>query len=238
MRNHIKSFTIFISFFSILCFPNAVFAQTVSSNCWITKVGNPGDQPPTLPPGCQTPSSGGGPTGRCGTVAEWATKIADSLANDGGGGYLSGGEYDNLTQDFKSDCGTSMPRSSWAGQYWCTYLVMDSFNLAGIEGLSVAKEDSWVPTMHKNWGNKPGFFALEYNGGPNKDVIQKVKPGFAIFYDGSGHVGTVRSISIDGHGNGTIETNESNSSKPSHKWPIAEWQVMNGGRINAFGGYE
>jgi hypothetical protein len=36
-------------------FPIIIFAQTVRSNCWVTKIGNPGDQKPVLPPGCESP---------------------------------------------------------------------------------------------------------------------------------------------------------------------------------------
>jgi hypothetical protein len=37
-----------------LYFSFAVFGQTAKSNCVITKIGNPGDQKPALPPECQT----------------------------------------------------------------------------------------------------------------------------------------------------------------------------------------
>lgn len=42
-----------------LYFSFAVFAQTAKSNCVITKIGNPGDQKPALPPECQTNSIDG-----------------------------------------------------------------------------------------------------------------------------------------------------------------------------------
>lgn len=231
----IKINTIFLLVVSVFLFPHSVFAQTAQSNCVITKIGNPEAQP-VLPPGCQATGPGGGATGPCGPVVDWSAKIADSLTV-GGGGYLSGDGYDNRTQDFSSDCGATLPRAEWAGQYWCTYLVIDAYNLAGIPGLSNANGDAYVPTMHAHWRSMPGFFTLDYFGQANKSVIQQVKPGFAIFFGDDDHVGLVKSISYDEHGNGTLETHESNSSEPSHKWPIAEWKVINGFSILAFGGH-
>lgn len=46
--------------FFFLVFPIIIFAQTAQSNCVITKIGNPGDLKPVLPPGCESPSQGGG----------------------------------------------------------------------------------------------------------------------------------------------------------------------------------
>jgi hypothetical protein len=42
-----------------LYFSFSVFAQTAKSNCVVTKIGNPGDQKPNLPPECQTNSIDG-----------------------------------------------------------------------------------------------------------------------------------------------------------------------------------
>lgn len=233
---------IFLSFVLTLAlaFPLIVFAQAAVSNCFVTKVGN-ATGAPILPAGCKTSGNtpnnlSGGVTGPCGSVIEWAQKTADSLVV-GGGGYKSGDGYDNRTQDFTSPCGSSLPRSEWDGQYWCTYLVIDAYTLAGIGGVSNDKGDAGVPAMHAHWDSLPGFYTLDYGGGPNQDTIQKVRPGFAIFFGDNDHVGLVKSITYDEHGNGTLETYESNSSAPSHKWPISEWKVINGFTISLFGGH-
>ena len=159
-------------------------------------------------------------------------KIAASLVI-GGGGPLSGDGYDNRTQSFTSPCATASPRLSWAGQYWCTYLVVDAYQLAGIKGLSVGA-DGGVATMHSHFRSLPGYFALD--GTPSQASLSKVKPGYAIFFRSDSHVGLVKSINVDGNGNGTLVSYESNSSATSHTWPIAGWQVKNVS-INGSGGH-
>ncbi len=192
----------------------------------------PTPTPTTVNPDPIDGNLGGGVSGSCGSVVGWAQQIAASLVI-GGGGPLSGDGYDNRTQSFTSPCASASPRSSWAGQYWCTYLVVDAYQLAGIQGLSVGA-DGGVAEMHRHFGFISGYFTLD--GTPNQATLSKVKPGYAIFFRDDSHVGLVKSIVVDGNGNGTLESYESNSSATSHKWPIAGWQVKNVS-INGFGGH-
>lgn len=54
MKNRTKLLSISTAFL-FLMFPVIVWAQTVKSNCVVTKIGNPGDQKPVLPPECSSP---------------------------------------------------------------------------------------------------------------------------------------------------------------------------------------
>lgn len=62
MKIRTKFYFIFAALLFFLIFPVLIFAQTATSNCVITKVGDPGDQKPVLPPGCQTTGGGGIPS--------------------------------------------------------------------------------------------------------------------------------------------------------------------------------
>ena len=78
MGKKILSLTLFSLFFliifSVAC--RFVFAQTTTSNCVITKIGNPQGQP-SLPPECN--QSAGGDTGNA--ISDYAVKLVDAVTN-------------------------------------------------------------------------------------------------------------------------------------------------------------
>lgn len=170
---------------------------------------------------------GPGPKGNCGFVIDWAQKISDKL-QIGGGGSLSSSGYDNLTRVIANNCGRSTPKAQWLGQYWCTWIIMDSYKLAGVP---IARNPG-VVAMHKWWRRAAGFKYIDYSG--SKENLQQVKPGFAMFlesvpgkHNGHEHVALVKEITVDSRGNGTLITLESNASKKSKTYPVSNWKIKN-----------
>jgi len=215
---------------------------TASSNCVVTKVGNPKGEP-QLPASCTQDSgtSGGAVSGKCGSVVDWDNKIVAKL-KIGVNGYLS-----DLATPVKSDCASTTPRASWVdGKYWCTYSVADAYNLAGIKGIS-AGADGLVVTMHTDFKKqKNGFIYVEYGKTNNHlAALQKVHPGYAMMMEatylvatGSEHVVLVKSITIDSHGNGKIIFDQSNSSSPTSHFDIVKGEIKgNYYPVAAFGGH-
>lgn len=204
-----------------------VHAQIKS--CHLTRIGPNAPRDVAYPPGC---NSGGGVTGACGSVVDFAQQINDALNPN-----------DNLTREISSPCGKSTPRAQWASppQYWCAYTVVDAHNLAGIPGLSGAS----VIGLHDQMSKNPAYVFADYR--TNKEqVIRQIKPGWAFFIEGTfgrhiggqQHTGIIKSIRFDERGNGEIVTLESNSGKKSKTWPIANWIVQHGDSrpLVAFGG--
>lgn len=209
---------------------SAAQVHALVKSCFLTKIGPNAPQDIVFPPGCQ--SGGAGITGSCGAVVDFAQQINDKLNPN-----------DNLTSEVVSPCGRTTPRSAWAPppQYWCAYTVSDSYNLAGIPGLSGAS----VIGLHNQMTNNPAFTFADYR--TNKEaVLKQVKPGWAFFIEGrfgvhvggQQHTGIIKTITLDERGNGTIVTLESNGGKLSKTWPIANWVVIHGDDrpLVAFGG--
>jgi hypothetical protein len=198
-------------------------------SCVITKVGNPKTPPPPLPPECTTSGSGG--SGAGGPIIEWAQKIADKLEK-GNNGNMSKLQKDVCNG--KNVCAHKKPGPSTgscysdpngvSNCYWCTWLVIDSYTLAGIN----IPQNLLAVGLYADMKKLNGFVGYDYKGG-TADIanLQKVKPGYAIVFDG--HIGLVKSIDVDARGNGTITTLESNSGSISHTWPIATGVIKNGG---------
>lgn len=203
-------------------------------------MGNPKNGP-TLPAGCEgSGGTGQGVVGPCGAVVDWDKKINDALVS-GGGGSLSGSGYDNLSHDIVSSCGKSSPRSSWEGQYWCTYSIVDSYTLAGFKGMSISNLGG-VINMRQWWKSASGY---KYADGNNQSALNSMGPGYAIFYEsvagvhnGREHVAEVYKKTIDSRGNGSIDTYDSNSSSKTHHYTVSNWQVLNTPYpVRGFGGH-
>lgn len=99
------------------------------------------------------------------------------------------------------------------GIYWCTNIVIDSFNLAGVEGLGPNQQG--VRSMMTFWQTTPGYKYIPNTG---IDALRQIKPGYAVFrkYESNytfDHVSLVKSVSVDERGNGKIETLDSNTYK-------------------------
>ena len=142
-------------------------------------------------------------------------------------------------------CATKNSGNSEDDLYWCTYLVIDAYNLAGHKGLSVGSHGA-VVEMAKffNAQKSNGYVYVNYTDSTGKTALPQVKPGYAFFlesvrdtYTGKEHTGLVQSIDLDSNGNGSIVTFESNSNKTSHTFTISNWQVLNTSYpVTGFGG--
>lgn len=201
-----------ISFF--IPFTNAFAQQTVQSKPVQTKVGNPAGNPSS---------------GNLSSILDWDEKIVNSL-QPGIWGYLN-----KLATNITNGSYTT---NTWAGAdtgsvYWCTYSVIDSYNLAGISGLSKSQHAA-VVIMRQFWKSAQaaslGYKYLDYPS--NHQTLQEVQPGYAMFMEsvpdqhtGNEHVAIVKAISINDRGDGTIETYESNSSSKSHTYIVDGWNI-------------
>lgn len=173
--------------------------------------------------------NGAGGTGNTSDVVNWAQQITAGLKtnlwtyyNDSRGIDLCQGAY----------CVSQRSGSGEDDLYWCTYLVVDAYNLAGHAGMTVDRQGSVQAMAEFFKGN--GFLYVRYDDSTGQAALGQVKPGFAFFlesergvYNEKEHTGLVQTISIDGNGNGSLVTYESNSDQISHTFTIANWQVLN-----------
>lgn len=220
-----------IFFFGML--PPISLAQTVQTSCAVTKVGSPQDSP-SLPTACTTASQDTGSTITSADsidIVSWAEKITAALRPN------LWSYYNNMTANICSGtgyCATKATGNSEVNLYWCTYLVVDAYNLSDKKGLNITS-DAAVVNMMQNWKNMAGYTFYPYDPGnpsnpENRDTLSKIHPGVAFFFAedphqtvGAEHTGLVKSISIDKNGNGSITSLESNSDKTSHTYIISDW---------------
>jgi len=181
--------------------------------------------------------------GPCGSVTDWAMTLNQAL-QQGDDTY-----YNKMTAGVNG-CGYGATQraghDSPTGKYWCTNLVIDAYNLAGIAGLTTApgpgvKDPSLPPpgqqqviTMAQWWMTAPGYTYLDVRTGDRRAAIQKVRPGYAIFYEsvfgeenGDEHVALVSSISVDTQGNGQITTVDSNAEVKQFTYRVVHGKVQN-----------
>lgn len=194
----------------------------LNKGMWCIKVGNP-----TTPNPCLSMGVGGGALG---DILNWAEQITSRLTR-GSWGYLNqiaqavtNGTYS--TKTCPPDCISNV--------YWCTYLIIDTYNLAGHQGLA-RNAHAAVVNMRRWWyteGVKQGYKYIDYPA--NIQSLTEVKPGYAMMMErvagthtGSEHVNMVRSLDLDARGNGTLTTYDSNSSVISHTHPVREYQILN-----------
>jgi hypothetical protein len=191
-------------------------------SCFHTAIGPNAPKNFTFPPGCQ---SGGGTTGPCGSVIDWAQKLNDSLVIGESG-------FDKLTAPFSS-CDYSAADSTRSFvHYWCTFLVADSYNLAGIKGLSITAH-AGVVGMHDFMDSNPNYQFIDYRT-DKQGALAKVKPGFNFYIERtfkvhtSQHTGLIKTITLDDRGNGEIITLEANAGKKTKTWTVANWIIKTG----------
>lgn len=206
---------IFLSFtFSMLLLITDVvsYAQTYRtvSNTVKTRVGNPSE----------TTSD----------TLSWAAEINNNLQL-GGTDALQRRSYNRMMADISngSYSATKSPATTQANIYWCTYLVIDSFNLAGAPGLSLSQ--AAVDEMVKFWKKTSGYTFIDYLR-DNKSALLSVGSGDAIFFQtnvGSfgtlDHTAIIKDLNIDQRGNGTITTYDSNLPWKTVTYTIANWSV-------------
>jgi hypothetical protein len=210
-----KKLVLGIYLFTILFFlPFPVFAQQMESNTVSTRVGNPP---------VSTVTDGG-------SILEWDTKIVNQLQPGAAWGLSF---FNRLTENIGNG---TYNTGTWAGSndgtvYWCTYSIVDSYNLAGITGLSKSAHGA-VVNMRRFWQNAGGNYVYVP---ASATTIHHVHPSYAVFMEqvagvhtGSEHVAMVKEISVDPvNGNGYIITQDSNSSAKTRKFPVYLGVVQN-----------
>lgn len=121
------------------------------------------------------------------------------------------------------------------GLYWCTYAIVDAYNLAGRPGLTISG-DGGVVQMAIDWRSLPGFTYVEYQQADHLAALSKVKPGYAIFFeavrdtptsDGEEHVAMVTNISVNSHGDGSLSTIDANGPGRSTTYTIVDGDILN-----------
>ena len=200
------------------------------SNHCVTSYGNPSTTPP-LPLGCNNSggnTSGGGINGGVGStsIVSWAQQITSVL------GVGVDGYHNVMNSDISNGTYTVQKRpGTEADRYWCTYLVIDSYNLTGIAGLSY--NYAAVIDMIDFWQSTGGYSYLNYYIDNHQVVLLGVKPGYAFFlqgtpgqHTGNEHVEIVRDLSIDVNGNGVVNTYSSNTTLTEHAWQVSGWEII------------
>lgn len=139
---------------------------------------------------------------------------------------------ETITQELQKASLYSIKPSEPGVYYWCTYLIVDCYTKHGAKGLSRGAHGS-VFAMRRFFASTPGYIYVDYLADKQK-ALNQIEPGYAIFlqsvfdqHTNSEHVSIIKTKQIDAHGNGYIETLDSNSSSRGHKFPVAGWQVKN-----------
>ncbi len=217
-------------------YTGTAFSQTVKSNCVQTQVGNPTGSP-SLPPECQTTSSDNalGSPSNSSDILSWAGKITTGLTPGEWSFYNDSVGVGNICNT-DGYCAHEFPGND-PNLYWCTYLVVDAYNLAGHQGLTIG-DDGAVVNMMSHWKSLPGYIFYPYdpdnpNNPENQATLSRIHPGVAFFLAvnpnqtiNEEHTGLVKSITIDSNGNGSLTTYESDSDKTSHTFTIIAWTVI------------
>ncbi len=154
-------------------------------------------------------------------VLGWAGQITNALEIGTPSTYnrmmanISNGTYSATKRSGQTELGIGSN-----GIYWCTFLVVDSYNLAGFGGMNVANQGA-VVNMIGFWKNTPPRYKyLDYNNASDKiSILSQVKPGYAMlmqYTPGANDIGAldhaaiVKSIDVDSRGNGKLYTLNSN----------------------------
>lgn len=234
-----------------------------TSNCVITKVGNPTGVAPICP--TEGSNQNNNPVvGPCGPLLTWAQTVNDRLElgapdpstelhfryHNRQMSNINNCNYPALKRDGQANHVNDVVDERINHWYWCTYIVIDSFNLVGLKGgngevLDLTQGD--VRDLHIFMDSTEGFQFVDYRT-DKKNALAKVRPGYAFFVEacfrsycqGGAHTGIIKTIEVDNRGNGTIITLESNSTDKSHTWAVAEWEIVDpdyaGRPLVGFGG--
>ncbi len=180
------------------------------------------------------------------TILYWAQEIAKHL-NIGLGVYKFWNRLlDTITNGFYTITGNypAVDTNDPPGDiYWCTYLIIDAYRLAGVLGLSKSSHGG-VSNMENYFrGGTGNLRYVDYENNPQR--LSAVKAGDVMFIYNTphapppdGHVALVTSINVDSKGDGFVSLVQSNSSIKETTYPVVGWQVKHptGRKIVAFGG--
>lgn len=91
--------------------------------------------------------------------------------------------------------------------YWCTYLIVDSYNRSGLSGLTRPNHAA-VLAMKSFFSNTQGYKLLSPD-----TAVSNLRVGDVIFFEGSGnqHTSLIKSFDLEENGNGVIKTYDSNN---------------------------
>lgn len=158
-----------------------------------------------------TPSTASS-TGSLAEIVQWAQRINDALQPG-----LPPSSYNKMLADISNGTYSATKRSAQdrgvgpTGIYWCTNIVIDSYNLANTKGLNTNHQA--VRGMMDFWKKTSGYIFQPY---PGTD-LKLVQAGFALFRINPDwnldHVSIIESIKIDHRGEGSIKTLDSNGFK-------------------------
>lgn len=110
--------------------------------------------------------------------------------------------------------------------YWCTYLIVDSYNKVRATGLDRLRHGAVV-------NMKSYFQNAQANGGRLRflgptSLVSQLRPGDTIFFEGQGqHVSLIKSIVLDPNGNGTIVTYDSNNVVLEDEVSVRNYRALN-----------
>lgn len=170
------------------------------------------------------PKGSGGVSGTCGTVIEWAIKIAQALPQD------FKVMRDKLPTAISSPCGNT---GTYSSGYISTFFVIDSYNLAGFPQLSKSNASHVVGTSLLNWWKTTAPFTyIDYGApsGSHQAILSQNLVGKTMFINlpsGGVHVGIVNSVNVDSHGNGIISILQAGTQYWLDRFEIVNWSVTN-----------
>lgn len=153
------------------------------------KVGEPTEAMPEI---CNTPtfgtsSSGAASSGGNSTIVSAAAEIVNTLA---------------IGTESMFNAKTDEP----GVYYWCTFLIADAYNKAGISGVTRSAHAA-VVTMKAFFASTEGFSLF-----PPETPAEQLAPGDVVFFEGNGqHVSLIKSVTLNEEGNGAIHTYDSNN---------------------------
>lgn len=224
----------------ILVSPQYVFSQESSSpsantNPLISKTNSKSSNVCTRVGSPTASSPCGSATTTASSIVEWDEKINQALERGAAWGLNLFNKLSTAITNGTYSTGT------WAGAnigsvYWCTYSIVDSYNLAGFSGLIKGNQPgahNAVVNMRAFWkgpGAAKGFKYINYE--QNHEALDSVHPGDAMFmelyagqFTDNEHVALVKEIKVNERGDGEIITLESNSSAKTHNFPVDSWII-------------
>lgn len=165
---------------------------------------------------CSSSSSSAGPVpqAKLDKILYWAGLINNALEH---GNPIE--SWNRMVQNITNGIYSATTRTAQnrgvgpTGIYWCTNIVIDSYNLSDIPGLGPGHQ--LVRNMLNFWQSTPGYSYIPYDG---INSLNQVRPGYVVFrivqndfnFD---HASIIQSISVDQRGDGSIKTLDSNSFK-------------------------